>query len=180
MPQSFGVLGVKQFNNVDHITSTGFEFGYNSPAKYKLGGSVIAAFTYAKIPEVTKYIVSDGEIVDAVKIFDDALPEIPPFETTMNVYYKCLKGKLIPKIKLRMVAPQKHVSEAFYEEETPGFALLDFSIRWKIAKFVELNTGISNIFDCAYYEHLNRRIIGSNENLYEPGRALFATVYTHF
>jgi len=125
-------------------------------------------------------IVSDGEVVDAVQISNDALPEIPPFETTMNVYYKFLTGKLVPTLKLRMVAPQKHISEAYYEEETPGFALLDFSVRWKIAKFVELNTGISNIFDRAYYEHLNRRIIGSKENLYEPGRVFFATVYAHF
>jgi iron complex outermembrane receptor protein len=179
-PQSLGVLGVKQFNNTDYITSRGFEFGYNSPEQYRFGGSIIAAYTYAKIPEVTKYIVSDGEIVDEVQITDDALPEIPPFEATMNAYYKFLKGKLIPSLKLRMVAPQKHVSEAFYEQETPGFALLDFSIRWKIAKFVELNTGISNIFDRAYYEHLNRRIIGSTENLYEPGRVFFATVYAQF
>jgi len=179
-PQSQGVLGVKQFNNTDHITSTGFEFGYNSPQKYKLGGSIIAAFTYGVIPEDTKYIISDGEVVDAVEIPNDALPEIPPFETTMNVYYQFLKGKLVPKLTLRMVADQHHVSEAFYEQETPGFALLNFSFKWEIAKFVELNAGISNIFDRAYYEHLNRRIIGSKENLYEPGRVFFVSVYAHF
>ncbi len=179
-PQSQGVLGVKQFNNTDHIISTGFEFGYNSPENYKFGGSVIAALTYGVVPEVTKYIISDGEVVDEVILNNDAVPEIPPFEATINMYYKFIKGKLVPNIKLRMVAPQRHVSLAFYEQETPGFALLDFSIRWEIARFVELNTGISNIFDRGYFEHLNRRIIGSNENLYEPGRVFFASIYAHF
>ncbi len=179
-PQTQGVLGVKQFINVDHITSTGFEFGYNSPQQYKLGVSMVAAFTYGVIPEVTQYIISDGEVVDAVQVTNDALPEIPPFETTLTVFYKFLNSKLIPNLKLRVVAPQRHLSQAFYEEETPGFALLDFSIRWKFAKFMELNTGVSNIFDRAYYEHLNRRIIGTKENLYEPGRIFFASIYAHF
>jgi len=179
-PQSPGVLGVKQFVNVDHIHSTGFEFGYNSPQQYKLGGSLVAAFTYGVIPEVTKYVISDGEVVDAVQITNDALPEIPPFEATMTIFYKFLNSKLIPNFKLRLVAPQRHLSQAFYEEETPGFALLNFSVRWNFAKFMELNTGVSNIFDRAYYEHLNRRIIGSKENLYEPGRVFFISLYAHF
>ncbi|MFC2123213.1 TonB-dependent receptor plug domain-containing protein, partial [Bacteroidota bacterium] len=37
-PQSQGVLGVKQFSNTNYITSRGFEFGYQSPVRYKLGG----------------------------------------------------------------------------------------------------------------------------------------------
>jgi iron complex outermembrane receptor protein len=179
-PQSPGVLGVKQFSNIDRIISTGFEFGYNTPEKYKLGGSLVGAFTYGKVPEHIMYIISDGEIIDAVTITNDALPEIPPFEVTMNVHYKFLKGRLIPNVKLRMVASQEHVSKAFYEQETPGFTLVDFSAIWEIVKFIELQTGISNIFNRGYYEHLNRRIIGTNENLYEPGRVFFASVYVHF
>jgi iron complex outermembrane receptor protein len=179
-PQSQGVLGVKQFDNAEHIISTGFEFGYNTPELYKLGASMVAAFTYALIPEVTKYIVADGEVIDAVEITNNALSEIPPLEATVSAYYKFFNGKLVPNLKLRLVAAQRHISQAFYEQDTPGFALLDFSVRWKITKFIELNTGISNIFDRSYYEHLNRRIIGSNENLYEPGRVFFASVYAHF
>ena len=179
-PQSQGVLGVKQFGNMDYIMTTGFEFGYNSPEQYRLGGSLLAAFTYGIVPEVTQYIISDGEVVDEVTLYNDALPEIPPFEATMNMYYKFLKGKLVPQVKLRMVAAQKHISGAFYEEETPGFALMDLSVRWNITKFLDLNTGVSNVFDRSYYEHLNRRIIGSRENLYEPGRVFFVSVYAHF
>ena len=175
-PQSQGVLGVKQFDNTDYITSKGFEFGYQSPTRHKFGGGITAAYTYAVIPTVTKYIVTDGEVTDAVEIENDALPEIPPFEANLNIHYKFLEGNFVPKIALRCVANQHHTSEAFYEAHTSGFALLNFSVRCKINKNAKINAGINNIFDRSYYEHLNRRIIGTKENLYEPGRVIYATL----
>jgi iron complex outermembrane receptor protein len=178
-PQSQGVLGVKQFYNTDYITSKGFEFGYKSPGKYKLGAEIIAAYTYGVIPSVTKYIIEGKEVVDAVEIKNDALPEIPPFEATLTVDYKLLRGNLVPRLSFRAVAAQRHTSSAFYESETPGFFVTNFSVRYKISRNTELNTGVTNIFDRSYYEHLNRRIIGTQTNLYEPGRVLFATIYVN-
>jgi len=180
MPQSQGVLGVKQFSNSDYITSKGFEFGYQSPVKYKLGGGITAAYTHAVIPSVTKYIIMGGEVTDAVEIENDALPEIPPLEANLRIHYNLLSGKLIPKMALRLVADQKHVSEAFYENTTPGFALLNFSVMYNIHKAAVINAGVNNVFDRAYYEHLNRRIIGSMENFYEPGRVIYATLNLSF
>lgn len=84
--------------------------------------------------------------------------------------YSLLKGKLIPKISYRLVAAQHHVSEAFYEAEPPGFSLLNFSVSYNLYKNININAGVNNIFDMSYYEHLNRRIIGSTEKLFEPGR----------
>jgi outer membrane receptor protein involved in Fe transport len=176
-PQSPGVLGVKQFYNTDYITSRGFEFGYKTPERYRLGGDIIAAYTRAVIPTVTKYITQGTEVVDAVEITDDALPEIPPFETTMNIYYRMLKGKLIPRFTLRVVARQDHVAEAFYEQSTPGFCVLNLSALFNISHNIELNAGVTNVLDRSYYEHLNRRIIGSDINLHEPGRVFFATLF---
>jgi iron complex outermembrane receptor protein len=115
-------------------------------------------------------------VTDAVEIKDDALPEIPPFEAILNTHYNFLDGNLVPKLTLRYVADQRHISEAFYEENTPGFTLLNFSVRYKASENIVINAGVNNIFDRAYYEHLNRRIIGSNENLYEPGRVMFITI----
>jgi len=177
--QSQGVLGVKQFYNTDYITSKGFEFGYKSPVKYKLGAEIIAAYTYGVIPSVTKYIIEGKEVVDAVEIKNDALPEIPPFEATLTVDYKLLRGSLVPRLSLRAVAAQRHTSSAFYEPETPGFFVTNFSVRYKISRNTELNTGVTNLFDRSYYEHLNRRIIGTQTNLYEPGRVFFATIYVN-
>jgi len=176
MPATLGAPGVKQYVNVDRATFTGFEIGYTSPKAYKLGLSVVAAMTYARIPEVTKYIITAGHVTGDTLLKNDALPEIPPFETTISVNYRLLKGKLVPKISYRLVAAQNHVSEAFYEPETPGFSLLNFSIAYTITKNININAGANNIFDVSYYEHLNRKIVGSTEKLYEPGRTFFVTL----
>ena len=176
MPATLGAPGVKQFVNVDKATFTGFEVGYTSPQAYKLGISLVAAMTYGRIPEVTKYIITAGKVTGDTLITNDALPEIPPFETTIGINYRLLKGKLIPKISYRLVSAQKHVSEAFYEMETPGFSLLNFSVAYTVTKNINLNAGVNNIFDVSYYEHLNRKIIGSTEKLYEPGRMFFVTL----
>ena len=176
MPATLGAPGVKQFVNVDNATFTGFELGYTSPQAYKLGVSVIAALTYGRIPSVTKYIMKAGQVTGDTVIKNDALPEIPPFETTLSVNYRLLHGKLVPKVSYRLVAAQHHVSDAFYEPETPGFSVLNFAVAYKVSKNVDIRAGVNNIFDVSYYEHLNRKIIGSTEKLYEPGRVFFVNL----
>jgi iron complex outermembrane receptor protein len=172
-PATPGAPGVKQFVNVDYVTLTGFEMGYTSPQNYKLGGSMVAAYTYGKVPTVTKYILTENQVTGETIIKNDALTEIPPFETTITLHYKMLKGSLVPTLSFRLVADQRHVSEAFYEPETPGFGLLNFSINYKMSKNFRVLAGVNNIFDRSYYEHLNRKIIGTTEKLYEPGRSFF-------
>jgi iron complex outermembrane recepter protein len=176
MPQTMGVLGIKQFVNVDHVTFKGFEIGYNSPEKFKLGGSIIAAYTYALIPSDTKYILSGAQVIGTETIKNDALTEIPPFETTVSVYCKFLKGSFIPKLSCRIVADQRHTSKAYYEPYTPGFATLNFSAKYKMNKYVSVYTGITNIFDRGYYEHLNRNVVGTSARLYEPGRVFYINI----
>lgn len=176
MPVTSGAPGVKQFINVDYATFSGFEMGYNSPQKYKLGCSMVASYTYGRIPSVTKYLISENQVTGDTIIKNDALSEIPPFETTLNIYYSFFKGKLIPKLTYRLVADQRHVSEAFYEPETPGFSLLNVSVVYKVNKTVGITAGINNVFDKSYYEHLNRKIIGTTEKLYEPGRVLYIQI----
>lgn len=176
MPATLGAPGVKQFVNVDFVTFTGFEIGYTSPNIYKLGGSFVAALTYGQIPSVTKYLLTENQVTGETVIKNDALPEIPPFESTLNIYYRLLKGNLIPRISYRFVSRQEHVSEAFYESSTPGFSLMNISLAYKLNKSISFLTGINNLFDQSYYEHLNRKIIGSTEKLYEPGRMFFVQV----
>jgi iron complex outermembrane recepter protein len=176
MPVTPGATGVKQFVNVDHADYTGFEIGYTSPQMYKLGGSIVGAFTYGSIPSVTKYIITGNQVTGDTIIKNDALPEIPPFETTISAYYRFFKGKLVSKISYRYVAAQRHVSKAFYEPETPGFGLLNLSLVYKVNKTIGITAGINNVFDKSYYEHLNRKIIGTNEKLYEPGRVLYIQI----
>jgi iron complex outermembrane receptor protein len=177
MPQTQGVLGVKQFVNAEYVTFRGCEFSYASPEKYNLGATLVASYTYAVVPENIKYILTENQVTGETMVKNDALPEIPPFETTLSVFYKFVKGRLIPKVTLRAVADQRHTSIAFYEPDTPGFALLNCAVKYKVNKYAEINAGVNNIFNRAYYEHLNRKIVGTSGKLYEPGRVFFANVF---
>ncbi len=72
-----------------------------------------------------------------------------------------------------MVAAQNHVSEAMYEQESQGFVTAGLYFDLIFNRYLNISAGVDNIFDNAYYEHLNRNIIGSTNNLYEPGRVFY-------
>ncbi len=177
-PLTNGVLGVKQFYNAGNARFRGFEWAYAAPANLKFGASLFASYTYATIDKVHQYVMNDqGQVIDDLELENDALTEIPPFESTVTVFYRFFKGKLVPKINVRMVAAQKHISQAAYEKETPGFMLAGFSVNYNFNKYLAVSGGVNNIFDVAYYEHLNRNIIGSTNSLYEPGRSLYINLF---
>ena len=59
------------------------------------------------------------------------------------------------------------------EQESDDFATFDFSIGVEPIKNLILGASILNIFDTAYYEHLNFSFKNSNilsGRIYEPGR----------
>ena len=169
-PATNGVIGVKKYYNADKAFFRGFEFAYGSPATIKWYIQWIAAYTRATIGESVRHVVdSGGQVTGTETIQNDPLSEIPPFETTFTVGYKFMKGKLIPKVKARYVARQGYVSKAFYEKPTPDFFVGSLSCSYFHNQHFTLTAGIDNVFDNAYFEHLNRRVIGSAEDIYEPG-----------
>lgn len=172
-PQTKDVLGVKQFYNADHVYLYGFEFIFKYENKSGTQLTSNAAVTYGINPEATKYIIENGQVTREEKVKNDPLPEIPPLEANLGFKQKVFNNKLIPGLNIRFVTRQHKISEAFYEEETPGFALLDLNLAFKYNKNLKVTSGVNNLFNKAYYEHLNRRIIGSNMPLFEPGRVFF-------
>ena len=165
LPNTNGVKGVKEFFNVeDPVSFTGFEFSYATPSRFKLKAQLIAAYTQGTFG--SNYLKLD-------KIVNDPVNEIPPFEMNLIIKYSTFHNKLIPRASLRIVSGQNRVSETFEEEVSPGFSLLDFGLVFKQSKFLTLTGGVNNILDIDYFEHLNRRVLGSPENLYEPGRVFF-------
>jgi iron complex outermembrane receptor protein len=169
-PATSGVLGVKRFYNADKAFFRGFEFVYGTPAHLRWYIQWIAAFTRATIDEAVMHTMNpDGQITGTETVQNDALAEIPPFETTFILGYKFMNGKLIPKVKARYVAHQEYVSKAFYEKPTPDFFVGSLSCSYFHNEHFTITAGIDNVFDNAYYEHLNRRVIGSTEDIYEPG-----------
>ena len=180
-PLSKDVLGVKQFVNSGNAKIRGLELAYASPIENKFGVTLFASFTYGTLDESTRYITNaTGDVVADEIIYNDGLSEIPPFESTVTFNYRFYKGRFIPNIKVRSVAAQNHVSLASYEAKTPGFVVADFGFTYLVNQYFKLTGGVKNLLDQAYYEHLNRNIIGTNYSLYEPGRSFYFSLFINF
>jgi iron complex outermembrane receptor protein len=175
-PSTQGAPGVKQFSNTNKVYLTGFEVSYQSPTVKKWGLLAQVAATYGTQPEAVKYIVSGGQVTGEVTVKNDPLPEIPPLEGSVKFSYKLLRGKLIPNASVRLVSEQNRVSQSYGESKTPGFITAAASVSYAPCRFASFVAGVENMFDTPYYEHLNRRIVGSSERLYEPGRVFYFTV----
>ncbi len=180
-PLSLGVLGVKQYYNAEYATFTGFEFAFSSPIKNKLVFSANAAYTMGTIGEATKAIIDPSQPVNQqvtgdTLLLNDPLNEIPPFEANAKLMLFLFDRKLNLNLNTRIIAGQNRVSEAFYEQTTPGTVLLNFYAGYKLSEKVTLNGGVYNLLDEYYYEHLNRRMIGSSQKIFEPGRRFFINV----
>ena len=180
MPQSKGVLGVKKFENIDNAYLYGFEFSWFTPKKYKYGGSLTTAYTAGRNPEAIKYIFEDGQVVGSEIVKNDPLPEIPPLEVNFRAHWYFFDNDFKPEIHLRLVAAQNRISEAYDELSTPGFFTAGINLSYKFNQYLTMAGGVTNIFDVDYYEHLNRRIVGTDAPLYEPGRIFYLNVMVSF
>jgi len=175
-PSTQGSPGVKQFSNTNKVYLTGFEVSYQSPTAKKLGFLAQVAATYGTQPEAVKYLVSGGQVIGEEIVKNDPLPEIPPMEGKVKVSYKFFSGKLTPTVSVRLVSEQNRISQSYGELKTPGFITAAASVSYAPCRFAFIVAGIENIFNTPYYEHLNRRIVGSTERLYEPGRVFYFTM----
>lgn len=176
LPQTRGVLGVKQFENIDKAYLTGMEISYQNPKECKVNIRLTASYTTGINPDATVYEYENDQLVGESVVENDPLPEIPPMEANLWLGYDFLQSKFIPEFHFRAVAAQKQISEAYGEQETPEFFVTDIRLLYKYNSKMWLSTGVNNIFDVNYYEHLNRRIIGSKTPFYEPGRLFYANI----
>jgi iron complex outermembrane receptor protein len=179
-PSTQGAPGVKQFINRDLVYITGFEAAYKSPAEKRWGLQASVSATYGTDPDAVKYIISGGQVVGQETVKNDPLAEIPPLEGTMVVSYRFLKGTVIPRATLRMVSEQTRVSQSYGEPATPGFVTAGLVIQYVPCRFASFSAGVENMLNQPYYEHLNRRIVGSTDRLYEPGRVWYITARVGF
>ena len=179
-PSTQGAPGVKQFSNTDGVYLTGFELSWQSPAGKQWEVVATAAATYGVERQAVKYIVSGGQVVGQETVKNDPLPEIPPLEGSISFSWKFFRDKLIPGATIRLVSPQYRISQSYGEQNTPGFVTAALSVSYKPCRFATLSGGINNLFDNPYYEHLNRRMVGSTIRLYEPGRVFYCTVTLQF
>lgn len=151
---------VKRFRNIDRATKYGLE--------------ARAGYTFAK------YLVIDADIAYTFGENNqngEPLPQIAPLESNLSFGYK--SKQYWATANYRMVSAQDRVSNAFGEKPSPAFQLLDLNLGAVVFDYLTLGLSVNNVFDTAYYEHLNFRYKNSQTNkgfILEQGRnfALFA------
>lgn len=144
----------KQFINIDKAEQSGFEFYFNYQATANLRFNSNVSYTYAQN-----------------KDFNEPLPQIQPMTANINGIYK--KNNYWFKLNSHFVARQDRVSASFMEQESPSYASFDFSAGIKPTKNLSLGASVLNIFDNAYYDHLNFSYKNADTlsgKIYEPGR----------
>jgi len=155
--------GVRQFVNIDRAIKTGFETSFNHLIGHGFSQQLMFAYTYGQnlvIPE--------------------ALPEIAPFDLRYAILGSHFKKRLNSTLRLRHVVAQNRISESFGEMATPRFTLFDFDSSYDINAFLGAKFGVQNIFDQAYYEHLNRPIGVNRIPMNAPGRNFFFMLSVKF
>ncbi|WP_390902774.1 TonB-dependent copper receptor [Serratia quinivorans] len=117
------------------------------------------------------------------------LPQIPPLEARLGLTYE--RGDWSSTGLWRLVSSQHRVAinqgnvvgKDF--ADSPGFGVLSANVAYKVTPQVKLSTGLDNIFNKTYSEHLNlagNSTFGysSNTSVNEPGRTLWAKVNVTF
>lgn len=144
----------KRFVNVDKAYITGFELngGFEVIKNLTLGASM-------------HYIYAHNDT------WDEPLAETPPVTVNLSVKYNA--KYFWSEIKGRYSAKQDRVAKSFGEKESEAFEVIDFKVGAELIKGLNIGVAVMNIFDKAYYEHLNRSYKNSDANkgpIYEPGR----------
>ncbi|MFS2125759.1 TonB-dependent copper receptor [Pseudomonas sp. Pseusp97] len=116
-----------------------------------------------------------------------ALPQMPPLEARFGLTYE--QGDWSAGGLWRVVAHQGRIAEnqgnvvGYDFDESPGFAVFSLNGAYKLSKHLKLSTGVDNLFDKDYAEHLN--LAGNAgfgypandpESIHEPGRTFWTKV----
>lgn len=167
-------------------------FSY-SPTKYSenidariMGGELGASYrltsnwkTDASLAYAWGKNSSDGE----------ALPQMPPLEGRLGLTYE--QGDWSAAGLWRVVAAQNRVAEGKGNvtskdfDESSGFGVFSLNGAYRVNQNFKLSTGIDNLFDKAYSEHLNQAGnagigLSADERINEPGRTWWARVDMSF
>ncbi|AOR64712.1 TonB-dependent copper receptor [Pectobacterium wasabiae] len=117
------------------------------------------------------------------------LPQIPPLEARLGLSWE--KGNWSSTGLLRLVSQQNRVAISEGNvvgkdfDNSPGFAIFSANATYRVNQYVKLSTGVDNLFNTTYNEHLNLAGNSSfgysaNTSVNEPGRTYWAKVNVTF
>lgn len=103
---------------------------------------------------------------------DEPLPQIAPVQGSISMRWEPAGHR--HDVIVRWAAPQRRVSSVAREDRTAGYWTLDWNAAVQLSDRVELRTGVENIFDKRYHDHL------SYNNLPARGRNIYAGLDMRF
>lgn len=162
-PRMASAPGVRQYKNIDRALHSGFELSWKQQFSKHLQQIAEFVYTYGKNKD-------SGE----------ALPEIPPMEFRYRVTGSFIQQKLQAEISFRHSFKQDRIAASYGENKTPTFQVIDLKTSYLITPDLSFRTGINNLLNEAYYEHLSRNIDGSTRPLYSPGRSFYFSLAFSF
>lgn len=139
----------KLYTNFDRAYLSGFE----TSVLYKINQHVNLkssfSYTYGFIDDI-----------------NEVMPYIPPFQGSISGDYTI--SKFWFEVRGRFAADQNlAATKSTLEDKTPGYFLWDLHSRFHLSEQWEIKSGIENIFDTMYHEHL------SINNLPARGRNIY-------
>ncbi len=153
MPSSMKSPGVRQMQNLERAMKAGFESRLNWKFLPQLKSEMAVAYTYAEDLNTKK-----------------PLPEIFPLDFRWKLQADL--SPVILSVNYRYAARQNRVDPGFGELQTPAFSVVDLHGKYEIFNNAYIDAEVSNLFDRAYAEHLNRTLTGSqNTRILERGRS---------
>jgi iron complex outermembrane receptor protein len=87
---------------------------------------------------------------------DRPLARIAPLEMTLGLDYQKAQWAVGSLLRLAMDQTRFDSQSGLDAGETAGFAVLDLHARYQMAKTVQIQIGLDNVFDKTYAYHVNR------------------------
>ncbi|MDB2360790.1 TonB-dependent receptor [Porticoccaceae bacterium] len=85
----------------------------------------------------------------------DNLYRIAPTNARISVNYQAAQSPFEISVESIIYARQKHVASYANESQTAGYGIINLSAKWTINNQLQVHSGITNLFDRFYVNHLN-------------------------
>ncbi len=134
------------------IGANGMRLYDNIPFANITGGGLRVTYR----PHENLSLTEDAQYTHGNDNNGSALPLMPPFKSITGIQYQV--KKLLLQAECEAASRQNRISDEYGETSTPGYAILNIRATYAIAfgeKTLKLNTGIENLLDSDYQEHLD-------------------------
>jgi len=149
-PMNLYAAGLKSYQNIDHARIFGMGLQIQWMPVRPLSVYSITKYTHGKT------------------FSEEALPLIPPLKNISILRYQVKNFSL--QAEAEFSAAQNRISKPYGEIPTQGFSVYHMRASWMLslsALQIEFSTGVENIFNKSYSEHLDWG------NYYRPGRNIY-------